>query len=420
MSSDAPKRLRVAIIGSGISGLVVAHRLHPHHDITIIEKGAYVGGHTNTVTVDDEGTERAVDTGFIVFNEKTYPNFCTLIEELGVASKPTDMSFAVRCDRTGVEYSTASGGALFAQKRNLVRPRFWGMLKDIASFGRHGSEMVTLEDSVSLEQYIRERGYGKEFVERYLLPLGSSLWSCAHETFLSFPARFVADFLHNHGMFAFRDRPQWRVIQGGSKQYVRALTSPFEDRIRTNTAVSSVRRSETDVTVSFADGMTETFDEVVMACHADQSLRLLDDPTRDEMEILPSFPYERNEAVLHTGTESVMPRRRNVWGAWNYRVPADETKRATVTYNMNHLQGFDSNRTFCVTLNDADQVPASDVLRRIEYHHPTYDHRRTWAQSRHREVIRSHRTSFCGAYWGFGFHEDGVKSGLRVAEAFGL
>ena len=411
--------MRVAIVGSGISGLVAARRLHGgRRRVDVFEASDHVGGHVNTVDVDDAGELRAIDTAFVVYNERTYPLFTKLLEELGVATKPTSMSFSVRCDRSGLEYNGTSANGIFAQRSNLFRPAFHRMLRDILRFNREAPAFLDVcDETTSIGAYIARNRYSTEFFERYLAPMGSAIWSCGPGRFRDFPARLLIAFYVNHGLLSLRDRPVWRVVEGGSKRYVEALIAPFRDRIRLRTSVRSVRRRSNVVLVDHTHG-TETYDEVVFACHSDQALRLLSDPTEAEREILGTFPYEANEAVLHTDV-SVMPRRRRAWASWNYHVRADAIDRAVLTYDMNRLQGIESKVRFLVSLNETGAVDESQVLRRFTYHHPIHTTERAHAQARHAELIRANRTSFCGAYWGNGFHEDGVRSATAVCDAFG-
>lgn len=408
--------MRIAIIGSGISGLVVAYRLHPRHDITLFEANDYVGGHTNTVTVDVEGRAHRVDTGFIVFNDRTYPEFVSLLNELRVPSRPTPMSFSVRCDRTGLEYNGTSLNGLFAQRRNLLRPRFYRMVRDILRFNRQAPAWLDLcAEEVTVGQFLAEHGYAREFAEHYLLPMGSAIWSCPHEAFANFPMRFVIEFYRHHGLLNLRDRPTWRVIEGGSQTYVDALTRGFRDHIRLGTPVENVQRFADRVELAYR-GRGEPFDHVVFACHSDQALALLDQPTALEREVLSAFPYEENIALLHTDP-SVLPRVRRAWASWNYHVRRQPTGRATVSYYMNMLQHLDARQAICVSLNAEDLIDPARILRRFVYHHPVYTTQRASAQRRHGDLLGANRTSFCGAYWGNGFHEDGVQSGLAVCRA---
>jgi predicted NAD/FAD-binding protein len=411
-------KMKLAIIGSGISGLVAAYRLRGDHEITVFEANDYPGGHTNTVDVELDGERHAVDTGFIVFNDWTYPNFIALLDELGVASRPTSMSFSVRDDRSGLEYNGCSLNTLFAQRRNLLRPSFYRMLADILRFNREARRLVDqCDDDTTVGEFLARHRYSREFADQYLLPMGAAIWSCPTGTFSQFPIRFIVSFYHNHGLLSVRNRPTWRYVLGGSRTYVQAMIHGFRDRIRLRTPVQSVRRFADHVSVQPRDGDAEKFDHVIFACHSDQALRMLGDgATRSEREILSAFPYGRNVAVLHTD-ESVLPRARRAWASWNYRLTGDESALASVTYNMNILQKIRSRHTLCVTLNDESRIAPERVLRRFEYHHPIFTTRRTAAQARHSELLNHNRTSFCGAYWGNGFHEDGVVSALRVCEA---
>lgn len=407
--------MRIAIIGTGISGLTAAHHLHRDHDLTLFESNNHIGGHTHTHGIDLDGERHAIDTGFIVFNEKNYPHFCAMMRELHVESQPTSMSFSVRCDRTGLEYNGSSLNQIFAQRSNLFRPSFLGMLRDISRFNRQANAL-TMSDDMTVEAFVQSHRLGAMFYEKYLIPLGASLWSCPPKLFRQFPIRFVADFLHNHTMLQYAGRPIWRTIKGGSKQYIAPLVHPFRDRIRLNTPVQQVRRLEDRVEISTKTAGHESFDHVILACHADSSLALLADASPVERELLLAFPYQANEAILHTDV-SVLPRRRRAWASWNYHIPKEESDQVSVTYNMNMLQSLTSKNTFCVTLNHEGAIDPARILRRIHYHHPIYTTRRAAAQLRHHEVININRTSMCGAYWGYGFHEDGVKSGLAVAKA---
>lgn len=423
------QRMRIAIVGSGISGLVAAHHLHREHDITVFEANAYVGGHTNTVHVDYEGESHAIDTGFIVFNDRTYPNFCRLMDELQVDSRPTSMSFSVRCDRAGLEYNGTSLNGLFSQRRNLFRPSFHRMIRDILRFNRQAPRILdgdcdsidqslrsTSRDDVTIGEYLRRERYSAEFADHYLLPMGAAIWSCPTGRFAEFPLRFIVEFYKNHGLLSLTDRPTWRVITGGSQAYVRRITAPFRDSIRLDTPVVGIRRREDGVDLRRRDGGVESFDHVVLACHSDQALRMLDDPSDVECDVLTAFPYERNTAVLHTDI-SLLPKHRRAWASWNYRIREDESRAASVTYNMNILQHIRSRHVFCVSLNSDDFIASDKVLARFVYHHPVYTIRRAAAQRRHAELLNRRHTSFCGAYWGNGFHEDGVNSALAVCRA---
>jgi uncharacterized protein len=410
--------MKIAVIGSGISGMVSARILSKAHDVTVLEAADYIGGHTHTVDVEVGGEKHAVDTGFIVFNRKTYPNFDRILNELGVESHETKMSFSIKCDKTGLEYNGTSPNGLFAQRRNLLRPSFWRMLRDIMRFNREGIAFLNEHDneSMSVGEFLKERKYSRQFAENYLMPMGCAVWSCPFETFEEFPIRFICEFYHNHGFLQIRDRPMWRTIKGGSRTYIEQITKPYRDRIRLNCPVQSVSRSEGSVRVKTADS-DEEFDEVVFACHSDTALQILDDADDLERELLSAFPYSQNSAVLHTDT-SVLPKKRRAWAAWNYHLTHDRQASASVTYDMSILQHIKSDHEFCVTLNEDNAVDPSKVLGTYQYSHPIFTLNRSTIQARHTEVIRRRRTSFCGAYWRNGFHEDGVVSALAVTDRF--
>ena len=410
----------IAVIGGGVSGLVAAWLLAPSQEVTLFERDERLGGHTHTHTVDDPAGPTAIDSGFIVFNRENYPLFSRLLDHLGIDTQPTSMSFSVTDARSGLEWAgSPSLNTVFGQRRNLVRPAFWAMLRDIRRFGRDASRVLSdRDDSRSVASFVRERGYSAAFVEHYLLPLGASLWSCPRARFADFPVRFVVEFLANHRMLGIGGRPRWESVRGGSRRYVDALLARFAGRIRRSTPVRSVVRDRDWVEV-VTDAGRERFSEVVLACHADQALVLLGNgATAAEREILGSFPYQSNTAVLHTDTR-VLPRQQRCWAAWNHRVE-DAADRVAVTYNMNILQRLATRETWCVTLNDDDAVDPDRIAARLRYEHPIYTRDRARAQARHGELMRSHRTSYCGAYWGYGFHEDGVRSATAVASAFGV
>ncbi|QDV49999.1 NAD(P)/FAD-dependent oxidoreductase [Gimesia fumaroli] len=412
--------MKIAIIGGGISGLTAAYCLHQQHEITLFEANEYIGGHTNTIDVDLAGEQHAVDTGFIVFNYHTYPNFTRILNELGVASQPTAMSFSMKCDRTGLEYRGADLNGFFAQRRNLISPRFYRLLRDILRFNRESLEILQSNDEKqTVGDYLARYHYSQSFIDQYFLPMGSAIWSCPLGTFEQFPIRFIVEFYQNHGILAIRDRPEWRVICGGSNTYVKAITAGFSESIRVETPITSVIRHTDYVEVTPVNGVTERFDHVIFACHSDQALQILGtEANAVERELLAKFPYESNVAQLHTDT-TVLPQSRRAWACWNYFMPRGTNQKATVTYNMNHLQSLRSKNTFCVTLNGEDRVDPDKVIRSINYAHPIFMTSRAAAQRRHSEVINQRRTSFCGAYWGNGFHEDGVSSALAVCKELG-
>ncbi len=410
--------MRIAIVGAGVSGLLCAHLLSREHQVTVFESATYLGGHTNTVEVDVEGDRQSVDTGFIVFNDNYYPNFRKLIDRLSVASQWAPMSLSVRCDETAFEYAGSSLNGLFAHRSNLTRLPFWRMLRDVVRFQKHGVRaLATLDDETTVESFVRTFRYSEEFVRYFLVPMGSALWSSPGGDFPRFPVRFVIEFFANHGMMQILGRPPWRVIHGGSARYVDALVLATPAEFRVSSPVRSVKRGPGSVDVMH-NGGTEPFDHVVFAFHSDEALRLLGDSANPvERDILSQFPYRRNEAVLHTDP-SVLPRSRRAWACWNYHLAPDLASSAAVTYNINLLQSLKSPHTFCVSLNEAGIQP-SKVIQRIAYHHPMFQPGHSLAQQRQSELIGPNRSSFCGAYGGFGFHEDGVRSALAICRHFG-
>lgn len=413
--------MRIAVVGTGIAGLTAASILNRRHEITVFEANPHIGGHTNTIDVQEQGRSLAVDTGFIVFNELNYPNLCRLFDAHDVVSQESDMSFSVHCERTGLEYNGTSFDALFAQRRNAFKGAFWGMLADILRFNREAPGELDggLDDTVTVQDYLKTRGYGDSFAQHYLLPLGASLWSCDAQRFSCFPIRFVIEFLHNHRMLQINGRPRWKTVVGGSREYVKKLVEPFRDRIYTAMPVSRVSRRSGHVELTTADGHSDVFDEVVLATHADQAAEIVTDLDDTERQVLKFFPYQDNDVLLHTDT-SVMPETKKAWASWNYRVPEQRSGDVTVTYNMNMLQRLDSRRTYCVSLNQSAGVQQSRVIRRIKYEHPLFIPGRSQAQAEHESMIRRRGVSYCGAYWGYGFHEDGVRSGLAVCKAFDM
>ncbi len=410
--------MRIAIIGSGISGLTCARILSHEHEITVFEASDHVGGHAHTVRVDAEGEQHDLDTGFLVYNDRTYPVFSQMLRDLNVETASSSMSFSVRCDRSNTEYNGTSINGVFAQRRNALRPSFLRMLADIIRFNRNGPRDIDrVGEDQTVGEYLAAGNYSRAFADRYLLPMGAAIWSCPRESFAEFPIRFILEFYHHHGLLSLTDRPVWRTVVGGSHRYITKLIEPFGDRIRCACPVRSVRRLEEGVRVYHASGQ-EQFDEVIFACHSDQALKILEDADALETELLSAFPYGGNSAVLHTDA-SVLPRRRRAWASWNYLISQRPETRPTVTYNLNLLQGIESSKTFCVTLNADDMIDPATVLGRFHYSHPLFTTERTAVQQRHDEIIRRRRTSYCGAYWRNGFHEDGVVSGLAVCNRFG-
>ena len=409
--------MKIAIVGSGIAGNVVADRLHRQHEITLFESGSHVGGHTHTHAIELDGERQEIDTGFIVYNERTYPNFIALLEKLGVATQPSSMSFSVRNERTGLEYNGTTLNTLFAQRRNLFRPSFHRMIRDILRFNREAPALLAGESAIALGEYLADHGYSSVFRDDYLVPMGAAIWSTDPARVLAFPARYFIRFFHNHGMLSIDDRPQWRTIAGGSARYVEKLCAPFRDRIRLDTPVEWVKRTSAGVTLKARGCVPERFDHVFLGCHSDQALRLLSDATPLEREVLGAIPYQMNEVVLHTDTR-LLPRSRRAWAAWNYHVLDDTAAPVALTYNMNILQNLAARETYCVTLNRTHQIDTRRILKRLVYAHPLFTPAGVAAQQRQSAVNGVNRTWFCGAYWRFGFHEDGVVSALDALRHF--
>ncbi|MEZ5974687.1 MAG: FAD-dependent oxidoreductase [Planctomycetota bacterium] len=408
--------MKIAVVGTGISGLVVARGLAQEHDITVFEAGSYVGGHTNTIDVQENGRTVAVDTGFIVFNEVTYPGFCELLKQLRVPYKPSNMGFSVACEQSGLEYSGSGLGGLFAQRRNWLRPGMWRLVRDIVRFYREAPAVLERPDpDLTLGQFLEEGRYSRIFIDKHLVPMCAAVWSARADVIHAFPMRFLVQFFHNHGFLRLKDRPVWQVVRGGSRSYVEALIAPFADRIRLSTPVRSVRRVGGMVQVETAGGEIERFDRVVLACHGDQALRLLADADSLEQEILGAFAFQRNLATLHWD-EAQMPRCRRAWAAWNYHVRGAAGELPEVTYWMNELQGLDAQRNYFVSLNRSGQIDPAKVLREIVYHHPVFTLEAVAAQARHHEIDGRGGVHYAGAWWRYGFHEDGLQSGLRVVQ----
>lgn len=413
--------LKVAVIGTGIAGSYAAWRLARHHDVTVFEASPRIGGHTNTIDVEHHGRHYAVDTGFIVFNDATYPNFIELLDTLGVESQASTMSFSVRCERTGLEYNGASLNALFAQRRNILRPTFLRMLRDILRFNREAPRLLLgTNPGLTLGEYLGDNGYSQAFIDHYIIPMGAAIWSARPDGMGGVPAGFFVRFFHNHGLLSINDRPTWRVIRGGSRQYLDRLVAGHRERIRTNARVRRILRYPDHVLVKADGHPAERFDKVFIAAHSDEALHMLADSSHAERDVLGSIPYQRNEAVLHTD-ESLMPKSRRAWAAWNYHVPAEPAQRSgpvALTYNMNVLQSLQADTQFLVTLNHTGAIDPAKIIRTIEYQHPVFDPVAVDAQARHRELNGARHTYFCGAYWRYGFHEDGVVSAISALEHF--
>ncbi len=411
--------MRIAVVGSGIAGLASAWLLSRDHEVVLFEANDYLGGHTHTHDIELHGRRYPVDTGFIVHNPEHYPLLNALFAELDVASQPTTMSFSVRNEASGMEYNATDLDGLFCQRRNLVSPRFWGMLRDLFRFYRQAPALLALPgEGPTLGDYLADGGYGAMFRDEHLVPMASALWSSPSAKILAFPAKYLVQFMANHQMLQVTDRPQWRVVRGGSNSYVHALRGRWRVEERLNTPVRKVLRSHDGVTV-FTDAGVERFDQIVLACHSDQALRLLGDAGDAERSILGDLPYQTNDTVLHTDA-SLLPRQRKAWAAWNATIPRDPADVCTVSYCMNLLQGIDSPDPFIVTLNRTDAIDPAKILRRMRYEHPVYSHASVAAQARKAEIQGQRHTWFAGAYWGWGFHEDGMRSAVDVAKALGV
>jgi predicted NAD/FAD-binding protein len=409
--------MRIAIVGTGIAGNVAAYKLRKAHDITVYEASSYVGGHTNTIDVQAGDRSVAIDTGFIVFNDRTYPNFIELLNEIGQESQPSVMSFSVSSGDGGLEYSGSGLNALFAQRRNILRPPFFRMIRDILRFNSEAMATLPVEDDgQTVGEYLLRHGYSHEFMNDYLVPMAAAIWSAEPVAIRDMPLHFLVRFFDNHGLLQLKDRPVWRVIKGGSREYVKRLVAGHQDRIRLDSPVRRVIRHATGVEIITDRHGSEWYDAVFLACHSDQALAMLDEPTPAERDVLGAIRYQDNEAVLHTDA-SVLPQRRRTWAAWNYHIPTDPHRHVAVTYNMNMLQGLDCKEQYCVTLNNDRQIDPAQVIRRIQYQHPVFSREGVAAQRRQVE-LNTERTYYCGAYWRNGFHEDGVVSALNAIAHF--
>ena len=429
----------LAIIGTGIAGLGCAHFLRHDFDLTLFERGNYVGGHTNTVEVEEPSVavvgrglpnppssssrRVAMDTGFMVFNKVTYPHLTRLFTELSVPIKPTAMSFSVRHADIGLEFAGSSLNHLFAQRRNLLRPRFWRLL---AAIKRFNADAVTALDDPAVQKeklgdYVRRRAYGEDFFDLYLVPMSSAVWSTPPELMLDFPATTLLRFFHNHGFLGLHTQHQWWTVDGGAKNYVTRLTAPWRDRIRTGVAATRIVRVADGVAVTTSDGRTQIFDKAILACHGDQALRLLAAPTFDEERLLREFHYQPNVATVHTDA-SVMPRARLAWSSWNYEIARDAAGRlSTAThYWMNSLQGVSDRENYFVSINRPEAIAPGRVLRRIDYEHPLFSLGAVRAQTEipalNASAFGNTETFFAGAWQRYGFHEDGLLSAVRLSE----
>ncbi|MEQ6885038.1 FAD-dependent oxidoreductase [Salicola sp. Rm-C-2C1-2] len=412
---------RIAVIGSGISGLVCSWLLSRSHEVHLYEAKQELGGHTNTEHVQAAGQYWPVNTGFIVYNDWTYPDFMRIMNRIGVASEPSSMSFSVHGGATGLEYNGTSLNALFAQRSNLINARFLNMVREILRFNRLTRDDL-VDDRISADEtlghYLERHRFSQYFRQHYIIPMGAAIWSASESDMDRFPLRFFLRFFNNHGMLSVADRPTWRVIQGGSEAYIPGLVKPLGERVYTQTPVNAITRDNEGVTLTSRRG-NEHFDQVIIATHADQALAMLARATDDERHILGALPYQSNDVILHTDT-GVLPNNRRAWAAWNYHLPASPDEAVSVTYNMNILQNFrDAPETFCVTLNRAHDIDPARIIKRFSYSHPRFTLEGVDAQNQYERIGGQHRTHYCGAYWFNGFHEDGVQSALRVCEALG-
>ncbi|KHT40407.1 NAD(P)/FAD-dependent oxidoreductase [Vibrio sinaloensis] len=411
--------MKIAIIGTGISGLTCGYHLHKEHDVTVFEANDYIGGHTATIDVQLENKTYAVDTGFIVYNDRTYPNFIQMMNEIGVKGLPTQMSFSVRNDATGLEYNGHTVTTLFAQKRNWFNPKFYAFIFEILKFNKAVKQVVELNQGQqqTLGEFLNTQGFSDYFCDNYILPMGAAIWSSTLADMRAFPLDFFARFFLNHGLLDVTNRPQWYVIEGGSRAYVEPLISGFKDRIRLSTPVESVTRDSSGVVIK-ANGSVERFDHVIFACHSDQAMALLQDASLTETDILTGLEYQENEVILHYD-EKLLPKSRAAWASWNYRLSGgqdEQERRPTLTYNMNILQHIESPKTFCVSLNSSEQISPDKILRTFHYDHPVFNQKSLASQKRRNEINGINQTWFCGAYWYNGFHEDGVRSALDVVK----
>jgi len=410
----------IAIIGSGVSGLTAAYLLSKKHKVTVFEKAPIIGGHTATVDVEMGGDNFAIDTGFIVFNDKTYPNFLALLDEIGIKKQESEMSFSVHNCQTKLEYNGRDLDTLFAQRRNIFNPKFWLLIKEILRFNKLCKRIYKTQDYVeeyTLGEFLQDNNFSGYFSQHYILPMGAAIWSSSLEQMSRFQFKFFVQFFNNHGLLNIADRPQWYVIPNGSRSYLAPLCEPFKDNIVVNAGIKSITRDNNQVQLHFVGNTTQTFDDVVIACHSDQALSLLGDPSESETNLLSAMTYSDNSVILHTDT-NLLPKRKKAWASWNYQLTDDRAKPASVTYNMNILQGLDTQHTFCVTLNQKESIDPAKILREFTYQHPLFTMDLINAQQQRSKICGQQQTHFAGAYWYNGFHEDGVRSAVDVAARF--
>ena len=412
--------MKIAIIGAGISGLTAAYILSKKHSITLYEKNNYLGGHANTFQVAEKNKILAIDTGFIVFNHVNYPNLSKIFSDLNVEIEDSDMSFSVHNEKTNLEYNGTSISKIFAQRKNIFNINFLLMLNDILKFNKNSSAILNspYSDKITVNEFIKSNNYKKDFVENYLIPLGSSLWSCPKEKFMNFSILFVIEFLHNHCMLTVNDRPIWKTVKGGSKEYIKKMLLDSKNLEIIKNSVKKVVRDTKEVSI-FTEDNRSYYDEVIIACHPDQALNLVDNLEVSEKAILEPFKYEINSTLLHTDT-TVLPSNKSIWASWNYRIPINSQEKVMVTYNMNKLQNIDSKNTYCVSLNLGSKIDQEKIIKEFKYEHPIFFPGIAEYQAQHASLIRNKRISYCGAYWGYGFHEDGVNSALKVCEKYDM
>ena len=408
--------MKIAIVGSGISGNSLAYTLSKEHDITLFEKNNRLGGHSHTHEIISQGKKINVDTGFIVFNKKTYPLFTKLLDELNVHYEKSDMSFSVFSKDRNFEYNGTTLNTLFSQRKNIFNYKFIKMIYEIIKFNKVALTLLSAKTEISLETFLRQNNFSDYFCKNYILPMGSAIWSSNINSMLKFPAVFFVKFFNNHGMLNINDRPQWLTVTNGSKEYVEKLTASIKKNIRLNCPVKAVKRNKDSVEVKSSDG-TEIFDYIFFACHSDEALKLIIDPSAKEKEVLSSIPYSKNEVTLHTD-ESIMPNNKLTWAAWNYNIDSTNDMPIALTYNMNILQNLKTQQTILVTLNDNGNINPEKVLKKINYDHPLFSLKSVEAQKNYGIISGVNRTGYAGAYWGNGFHEDGISSAYKAIKYF--
>ncbi|MDC0542673.1 FAD-dependent oxidoreductase [Methylophilaceae bacterium] len=406
--------MKVAVIGSGISGNTLSYLLNKNHDVTLYEKDKRIGGHSHTHEITINNKKIHVDTGFIVFNKKTYPLFTSLLDDLGVKYENSNMSFSVFSKKNNFEYNGTTLNSLFSQRSNLLNPRFIKMIFEILRFNKEAIKLKS--KTILLKQYLKNNNYSAYFCKNYILPMGAAIWSSDIKTVLNFPAYFFINFFKNHGMLSVTNRPQWLTISGGSEKYVKKLTSSFKSKIRLNSKIKNVIRYKNYVVIE-DNGRKEKYDYVFFACHSDDALEILQKPTSDEVEILKTLPYQKNDIILHTDS-SIMPQKKLSWAAWNFNIDSPEDSPITLTYNMNILQNIKTNEAVLVTLNTKQPISKDKVIKKLQYTHPKFSKESISAQLKNKIISGKNRTFYSGAYWGKGFHEDGVKSAYEAVKIF--